>query len=570
MARLRVIAGSAVGTPQAPANERARPEGRRPVWTPPWPSLRVLEGLKQRSGLVHALALVIIAGGVAFRLIQYFSDRSLWLDESVLALNILDRSVGGLSHTLDFYQGAPLGFLVAVKALVLAFGKSEAVLRLIPLVCGIAALPLMYVVARKVTSDVGALIALLLFACAGSLVYYSSELKQYSCDVAAGLLISAVAITRGRPTWRRYGAASVVGAISIWFSHTTAFFVAAIVIAYGGYFLRERSWSDLRRMILPSALWITSFAFFYVISFRDVKSLESGGGALSNTSRFVDLRADVAQAIGLPLGSGGLPELVRPVALGSAIVGVLLMLRRRPLAAQILGLPIVLMGAAAAIDRYPTFERTILFIIPAVILFMAHGLVSIWRLDRRWPVLAVVGAALAVLVAYHPVANAARNVAHPRKKEEIKPLLRELVRRWRPGDSLYVHYGAQYAFRYYAECGCLGVPASAPPLSLATRRTAGPHLFSPALRSRPPHFVIGISEGDANARRRDLRRMAGLPRVWILFSHANSRSGLRFENVELPRYLDTFGTSLAKFSSVGATLFLYDLASKRGARAGNR
>jgi hypothetical protein len=557
-----------VRAPEAPAREPARDQGGRPSWRSR-SSLRVLERLRQPTGLTHAVAAVIIGAGAAFRLVQYFSGRSLWLDESLLALNILGRSVTGLSHTLDFHQGAPLGFLVGVKTLVLAFGKSEEVLRLIPLLCGLAALPLMYVVARKVTSDLGALIALLLFSCAGSLVYYSSELKQYSCDVTAGLAISAVAITRGRPTWRRYVAVSVVGAIAIWFSHTTAFFVAAVTIAYAGHFVLERSWNDLRRMAVSSALWITSFVFFYFISFRDVKSLEAATGGVSNSSRLVDVRADVAQAIGFPLGHGGVPEIVRPVALAAAVVGGLLLLRQRIHAALILGLPIILMLFAAAIDKYPVFERTILFIIPAVIVFTAHGIASVWRPARRLPALAVVGVALTAFVAYHPVANAARHVAHPLKKEESKPLLRELARRWRPGDSLYVHYGAQYVFRYYAECGCLGVSTSKPPFSFATRRTEGPKLFSPALRSRPPHFIIGESQGAIEMRRRDIRRMVGQPRVWILFSHANSKQGLHFENVVLPRYLDTFGTQLAKITRFHATLFLYDLASRPGASPGN-
>ena len=37
-------------------------------------------------------ALAILAFGVALRLVRYFADRSLWLDESLLTINLMTRS----------------------------------------------------------------------------------------------------------------------------------------------------------------------------------------------------------------------------------------------------------------------------------------------------------------------------------------------------------------------------------------------------------------------------------------------------------------------------------------------
>ncbi|MDE5108199.1 MAG: hypothetical protein O4808_14405, partial [Trichodesmium sp. St17_bin3_1_1] len=58
---------------------------------------------------------LIIAFGVALRLIQYLSNRSLWADEAVLALNIVNRSYLELMQPLDYDQGAPIGFLIVEK-----------------------------------------------------------------------------------------------------------------------------------------------------------------------------------------------------------------------------------------------------------------------------------------------------------------------------------------------------------------------------------------------------------------------------------------------------------------------
>lgn len=546
-----------------------------------WHVPRALACLPYRVAPVRLLAIAIIGAGLVFRLSQFFSGRSMWLDESVLAINILNRSVGGLSHPLDFDQGAPLGFLVVVKVLALGFGNSEDVLRLFPLLCGIGALPLMYIVARKVMTDAGALIALFLFACADGLIYYSTELKQYSCDVIAGLAISAVAITPGRPTWRRYAAASVVGAVAIWFSHATFFFLPAIFVAYGAYFLAQRTWSDLGRIVMVSLLLLgVSSALFYEISFRDLGHLQSsvGNPGTSGGGLHVVI-GNVAEAIGLPFGQGGIPQIVRLLALASALAGAIFLLRRRFDHALIVGLPIAFVLAATARHRYPTFERTLLFVIPGVSLFVAHGIYSISRLARKTAIMVIVGAALTILVVEHPVAEAARHLAHPRQKEEIKPLLVELVHRWQPGDSLYVYYSAQYAFRYYHECGCLGASSSAPPLSFARQTAVGPMLFSRALRSRPPHFVVGLwaqgyprlwARDHYNVYRRDVRRMLGGRRVWILFSHANSIRELRFEDTELPLLLDRLGTPITKISRFHSELLLYDLRTKGGRRGSTR
>jgi len=74
-----------------------------------------------------------IVFGILVRLRQYLFDRSLWLDESFLALNIIHRSAAGLLKPLDYNQAAPLGFLLLQKAAARYLGSGELVLRLRPI-----------------------------------------------------------------------------------------------------------------------------------------------------------------------------------------------------------------------------------------------------------------------------------------------------------------------------------------------------------------------------------------------------------------------------------------------------
>ena len=66
-----------------------------------------------------------VAVGAILRIRQYLAGRSLWIDEAMLALNILNRSYEGLFKKLDYYQGAPIGFLLIQKAVTNFIGEGD-------------------------------------------------------------------------------------------------------------------------------------------------------------------------------------------------------------------------------------------------------------------------------------------------------------------------------------------------------------------------------------------------------------------------------------------------------------
>lgn len=131
----------------------------------------------------------VISVGIFLRVVQYLLDRSLWIDEAFVALNIINRSYAELLQPLDYNQGAPFGFLVIEKFIVQVFGDSEYSLRLLPFISGIAALFLFYWVARRLSNWSTTVIALALFALCDRAIYYSAEVKQYSSDVAIALIL---------------------------------------------------------------------------------------------------------------------------------------------------------------------------------------------------------------------------------------------------------------------------------------------------------------------------------------------------------------------------------------------
>src|SRR5262249_32791339 len=132
---------------------------------------------------------LLIALGAALRVWQYAANASLWADEADMALNLVRRSVAGLLAPLDYRQVAPIGWLLAEKAVIAVLGDGELGPRPVPPPASLAALPLFAAVARRTVDGPAALLALGLFAASPTFVFYATQVKPYASDVAVGLLV---------------------------------------------------------------------------------------------------------------------------------------------------------------------------------------------------------------------------------------------------------------------------------------------------------------------------------------------------------------------------------------------
>jgi predicted membrane-bound mannosyltransferase len=146
--------------------------------------------LVEKQQLFKYLSILGVLFGGIVRLIQYLSNRSLWSDEAMVALNIVDRTYLELLKPLDYNQAAPPGFLWIEKAAVQLLGNNEYALRLFPFLSGIVALIAFYIFANRYASGIAAPIAIALFASLKYVLYYTTEVKQYSSDIRANAHVS--------------------------------------------------------------------------------------------------------------------------------------------------------------------------------------------------------------------------------------------------------------------------------------------------------------------------------------------------------------------------------------------
>ncbi len=513
--------------------------------------------------------------GAGLRVGLFLGNRSLSADEARVALNILHKHPRELLGPLEFDQVAPPGFLLVVKAAERILGGSELALRLVPLLCGLASLPLFFSLARRWLRPAAAPLAALLFAIAEPLVYYSTEVKQYSSDVAVELCLwwladrvaalGAGGHAEAREPFRlsRLGALGLAGTTALFFSHAAVFVLGGIGLALLTVDWPARGRRRLASLALIGCLWMTAVAGVYLLSLHRVAGdklliqyfrLSAGfppAGILSKGRWFVGRLLEVFEASG-GLDRGGIAALC-------AVIGAFVVFRRdrRVLVTWIAPGALALLAAVACV--YPFDGRLVLFLAPTLYLLVAEGAEEL--VLRTRPSNALVTGTLAVLLLLRPVAATVSDFVHPRLPEQVAPVLEHVSASRRPGDVVYLYYGSQYAVRYYMETRhfSLADVSVSELLAPAITPLAGSGWYAPALPSRPPSFVVGRpSRENWLGYGRQLEALSGYGRVWIVFSHVNIWDGVDERKFFL-EYLDSMGTRLEAFEKLGASAFLYDL-----------
>jgi hypothetical protein len=480
------------------------------------------------------LLLAIICAALVLRLGSYLADKSLWLDEAMLGLQIMQRPFSAALHPVG--QIAPTGFMWAVKAITVTIGDSEPALRLVPLLSAIASVFLFFIVAERSLEWPANLLAIGLFAVSDRLIYYSAELKQYSTDVAIVLLVyltMADAASQGLNR-RKAIRAGCVGALAVWFSHPSIFVLAGLGATAAFVAWRRGAREQVGPLAFTFSLWILSMAVSYLLTIRGVSAAHDQlrvfwGFAfaplppisIADLRWFPDTFADFFRD---PSG------FVLPgIAAFAFLAGCMWMFKEQPNRCLLLLSPIPIVLLASALHAYPFSGRMVLFLVPLALLLIAHGAARISALLSRSSRL--IAATFLLLLIAPPVADATYGLMRPRTNEEIRPVMRHVRDAWKEGDRLYVYYGAKPAFEYYASrYGLAGVPTS----------------FGTASREDWQKYIT------------ELDTLRGR-RVWILFTHVYDWGSVNEERLFL-FHLDRIGTRLRQINGRRASAYLYDVS----------
>jgi hypothetical protein len=391
-------------------------------------SLRAVTSPDARPSRARAVAGFLVLG-IGLRLVRYLQNYPMWCDETMLAVNLLDRRWMDLVQPLAYRQVCPLGFLALEWVVVQLVGFSELTLRLIPMLCAVASVPLFYLLARRLFGDQegGLLLAIAWFAVAEPPVRYAAEIKPYATDLLIGLVLLNLAVLwrrapeRGRWLW----ALAAVAPLAVASSFPSVFLLGSIamvglwdivkrprttpVVAYGAFLVATglsvaamAGMGQYRTSPADRSYFLKFWAEAFPPSWRDPLAL---GRWLARThtgplfAYIPGVRATWATAL----------------VFVAFVAGILSQFRRQPGRVAVLVLPFLLTFLAAALRRYPygVSVRIAQFLAPATLSLAAAGVGWLVARPRRaaWNRWAIPGlaAALSAMGFWH----AGQALGHP-------------------------------------------------------------------------------------------------------------------------------------------------------------
>lgn len=510
-------------------------------------SSRLKEFLKSEK-----LTWAIIIYGVILRVVQYLYNRSLYIDEARdTVVGILGRSFTELFAPPPdiFPPSPPVGFFIIEKLMVMLIGNNEYALRMFPLFTGIVSLFIFYYLAKQYIKAAWAVsIVIFIFAVTEPLIRYSTAVRPYSSDVMFSTMIIILALYVRYKNFSNFALLSftVAGMISVWFSHPVVFVLAGTGMGLFLTSLIRKEWKNSTYLLIVYFLWISSFVLYYNLYLHYLTGNEYFYNAVKGEDAFLTapilsvtaFKWIIARFFGIFKETGGI--YLPGVAAIAFIIGCIALYKEEKEKFLILILPLILTFILAIFAVYPFRHRMVLFLVPILLLFIAKGIEYINETTRKAPVVLI---GFVGFLLFHPVLFAGYHLFKPLAYEEIKPVLTYIKQHWQEGDIIYLHYRAHPAFAYYAE----------------------------KYGFRDGDYIVSIYAGERNniwafsvdflrIYTKDLDKLRGKERVWILFSGTPLLHKGIDERIFFRYYLNTIGRQIDAFESTKAAVYLYDLS----------
>lgn len=243
---------------------------------------------RQWRKYVTVFLMLCILVGIVLHIVPYFYNRSLWIDEAMLASSICTRSFSELvASPLDWGQSSAIGYLFIVKVITTVFGTSETALRIWSLISSFGCIALVYLLLKDKVSKNWALFITAFFSLTDRYIYYGNELKPYMSDNLCCLIALYI--------WQKYKEKKialwqmvVLFSILIWFSFTSVFFIAGCMIiecfSLFKKWLKEKNTKFIQQLGV-CAIVLVSFALNYVLWLSKTAG-NAGGSAYWDMLKF--------------------------------------------------------------------------------------------------------------------------------------------------------------------------------------------------------------------------------------------------------------------------------------------
>ena len=480
------------------------------------------------------LTFLLLVAGVLIRLIPFLFNRSLWYDEALLANNILNLSFGQLTGILPNNQAAPIGFLWAENLSVMTLGTSEYALRLFPFCCSIFSLYLFYKLADQVLKYPFVQIALAFFVFGSPIVYYATEVKQYSCDLTFALLVlvTTFSLLKSKIEQKTFFCYAGLGIISIWFSQPVIFILAGAYLSLLYFHSKNKNYKYLRSLVWVGGCWALSFSLYFFLFLKPAISnpnLQNYHNQYFMPFAFwepINWKWYFETFTGIIRTTAGI--FFKYLAAPFALAGIVVFFKQKTEILLLFIVPVILTFIASGLHLYSTIPRLLLFLSPIVILFVVKGLEMTYlffETKQRLSFAKYLVWLISGILLLQPFLNTAiHDMANPKEVEAIKSTMRFIEKNKKPGDTLVLYPHAIPQYTYYK------------------------HRFDfdgLDVLEVPLENVNSITE-----------KLAKHDRIWLLFSHYKEWSG-DLGDVEYLKVFDRKGKQIMKKQAVRSVCYLY-------------
>jgi hypothetical protein len=410
----------------------------------------------QQSTLLVILYFIIEVG-IFLAIYQFLFNRSLWIDEAMLARNIVNKEFMELLNPLDHGQAAPIGFLFLERLSVLIFGKNEMALRVFPFISFLFAIPFYYLLANRLTNNkIISLLSTSIFIILVPVLRYSSEAKQYPIDVLFAIMILYFSLIFQFKQNRSLFMYSILGVIAIWFSNTSVIIltVVGVHLLYSEYYKRKNY-----KIVLPFIFWTISLMIYYYFFVHDHPLAEFMRSCWADAfmpmnpfskDPYAFIYREVVSMYHF-LGFSGYYSLIPFVVSLSAIV---FMIRYRKYTLLYFSIaPMAIHLLMSSFELYPFTGRFLLYTVPLITLVYSFGLYYLFDfLNKKIVRLPSLLLALPVLIMFYPV-----YLHFPIEIEETRQSLKYIEKNIKKDEKIYTYYGANNACKFYKETNIINI-----------------------------------------------------------------------------------------------------------------
>ncbi len=399
---------------------------------------------------------LIIFIGITLRLLMFFQNRNLIIDEANIVRNLYERDFTELLQPLKYEQYAPPLFLWIEEMLSLIFGYGEKALKLYPMLCGIAALFVFWHLMKRLVYESAIWLPLALMAFSPYFIEFSTTIKQYMPDALIALLLVWLALrkdifknskTRFIILW------SIVGILSIYSSMPSVFTLTAIGFYYAYHVIRAKEWNFLAVLSLIGMIWLSVFGVYYwyilkpQITSDYLQKYHAEYFLYATPLNIEEWKHNWKKIEEIVSNTGGYTFfnlMASFLFIGSGFIA----LRRKHFDILILAFtPILLTLIAAALHQFSLLMRVSLFLLPLLLILFSYGFHQLWEIRMLSVKVTMVAIGVVMISSFNDFKLFNEKFGFYEITEGLDYLKAKNV----DGKNLFIHDASVPAYIYYTE-----------------------------------------------------------------------------------------------------------------------